>query len=71
MRQSEAQRGFMAHSVSRKAVQASLGERLAARAIDIGIAYVPVTGFGDASDLLPTLIAGEIAAHVSDAAQTA
>jgi 2-hydroxy-3-keto-5-methylthiopentenyl-1-phosphate phosphatase len=33
-----------------------------------GIPYVPVTGFADALDLLPTLIAGEIAAHV-DAAQ--
>jgi len=36
-----------------------------------GIAYVPVTGFADAADLLPTLIAGEIAAHVSDAVQPA
>jgi len=36
-----------------------------------GIAYVPVTGFADALDLLPTLIAGEIAAHVSDARQPA
>jgi 2-hydroxy-3-keto-5-methylthiopentenyl-1-phosphate phosphatase len=36
-----------------------------------GIAYVPVTGFADALDLLPTLIAGEIAAHVSDATQPA
>ena len=29
-----------------------------------GIGYVPVTGFADALDLLPTLIAGEIAVHV-------
>ena len=36
-----------------------------------GIAYVPVTGFADALDLLPTLIAGEIAAHVSDTTQPA
>jgi hypothetical protein len=30
---------------------------------------VPVTGFADALDLLPTLVAGEIAAHVSDSTQ--
>ena len=30
-----------------------------------GIAYVPVTGFADALDLLPTLIAGDLAAHVA------
>ena len=30
-----------------------------------GIAYVPVTGFADALDLLPTLLAGELAAHVA------
>ena len=29
-----------------------------------GIAYVPITGFADALDLLPTLLAGELAAHV-------
>lgn len=28
-----------------------------------GIPYVPITGFSDALDLLPTLIAGELAAH--------
>jgi 2-hydroxy-3-keto-5-methylthiopentenyl-1-phosphate phosphatase len=31
-----------------------------------GIPYVPVTGFGDAIDLLPVLLAGELAAHVAD-----
>jgi 2-hydroxy-3-keto-5-methylthiopentenyl-1-phosphate phosphatase len=36
-----------------------------------GIAYVPVTGFADALDLLPTLLAGELAAHVATAAQPA
>ncbi|HKE48171.1 MAG TPA: MtnX-like HAD-IB family phosphatase [Rhodanobacteraceae bacterium] len=30
-----------------------------------GIAYVPITGFADALDLLPTLLAGEIAAQVT------
>ena len=34
-----------------------------------GIAYVPVTGFADALDLLPTLVAGELAAHVAIATQ--
>lgn len=29
-----------------------------------GIAYVPVASFADAIDLLPTLLAGELAAHV-------
>ncbi len=28
-----------------------------------GIPYVPITGFADALDLLPTLLAGELAAH--------
>jgi 2,3-diketo-5-methylthio-1-phosphopentane phosphatase len=36
-----------------------------------GIAYVPVTGFADALDLLPTLLAGELPAHVATAAQPA
>jgi 2,3-diketo-5-methylthio-1-phosphopentane phosphatase len=36
-----------------------------------GIAYVPVTGFADALDLLPTLLAGELAAHISHAEPTA
>jgi 2-hydroxy-3-keto-5-methylthiopentenyl-1-phosphate phosphatase len=35
-----------------------------------GIAYVPVTGFADALDLLPTLIAGSLAAHVARIDQT-
>jgi 2-hydroxy-3-keto-5-methylthiopentenyl-1-phosphate phosphatase len=35
-----------------------------------GIAYVPITGFADAIDLMPTLLAGELAAHVATA-QTA
>jgi 2,3-diketo-5-methylthio-1-phosphopentane phosphatase len=35
-----------------------------------GIAYVPITGFADALDLLPTLIAGELAAHISHAEPT-
>ena len=36
-----------------------------------GIPYVPVTGFADALDLLPTLIAGELAAHIAPAGQPA
>ena len=32
-----------------------------------GIPYVPITGFADALDLLPILLAGELAAHVHDA----
>jgi len=36
-----------------------------------GIPYVPVTGFADALDLMPTLIAGELAAHVAHSGQTA
>ena len=32
-----------------------------------GIAYVPVTGFADALDLLPTLLAGELAAQATRA----
>ena len=36
-----------------------------------GIAYVPITGFADATDLLPTLLAGELAAHESNAATPA
>lgn len=32
-----------------------------------GIPYVPITSFADAVDLLPTLIAGELAAHGSEA----
>jgi 2,3-diketo-5-methylthio-1-phosphopentane phosphatase len=35
-----------------------------------GIAYVPVTGFADALDLFPTLLAGELAAHVATETQT-
>lgn len=35
-----------------------------------GIAYVPITGFADALDLLPTLLAGELAAHVHPTEQT-
>ncbi|MEO5623790.1 MAG: MtnX-like HAD-IB family phosphatase [Dokdonella sp.] len=31
-----------------------------------GIPYVPITGFADALELLPTLIAGELAAHVHE-----
>lgn len=31
-----------------------------------GIPYVPITGFADAIDLLPTLLAGELAAHGSE-----
>ena len=31
-----------------------------------GIPYVPITGFADALDLLPTLLAGELAAHGRD-----
>lgn len=31
-----------------------------------GIPYVPITSFADAVDLLPTLIAGELAAHGSE-----
>jgi hypothetical protein len=34
-----------------------------------GIAYVPVTGFADALDLLPTLLAGELATHVTPPGQ--
>lgn len=33
-----------------------------------GIPYVPITGFADALDLLPTLLAGELAAHGHEAA---
>jgi len=36
-----------------------------------GIPYVPITGFADALELLPTLIAGELAAHVNPPGQTA
>ncbi len=32
-----------------------------------GIPYVPITGFADALDLLPTLLAGELAAHGAEA----
>ena len=32
-----------------------------------GIPYVPITGFADALELLPILIAGELAAHVDEA----
>jgi 2,3-diketo-5-methylthio-1-phosphopentane phosphatase len=32
-----------------------------------GIPYVPITGFADALELLPTLLAGELAAHGQDA----
>lgn len=34
-----------------------------------GIPYVPITGFADALDLLPTLMAGELAAHRHEVAQ--
>ncbi|NCT68377.1 MAG: MtnX-like HAD-IB family phosphatase [Rhodanobacteraceae bacterium] len=33
-----------------------------------GIPYVPITSFADALDLLPTLVAGELAAHGQEAA---
>ena len=33
-----------------------------------GIPYVPITGFADALELLPTLLAGELAAHGHDTA---
>src|SRR5690242_13936818 len=33
-----------------------------------GIPYVPITGFADALELLPTLLAGELATHGRDAA---
>ena len=36
-----------------------------------GIAYVPITGFADALELLPTLLAGELAAHAARAGQIA
>jgi 2-hydroxy-3-keto-5-methylthiopentenyl-1-phosphate phosphatase len=36
-----------------------------------GIAYVPITGFADALDLLPTLIAGDFAAHIARTEQAA
>ena len=32
-----------------------------------GIPYVPITGFADALELLPTLLAGELAAHGHEA----
>ena len=34
----------------------------------VGIPYVPITSFADALDLLPTLLAGEIAAYGDEAA---
>ena len=34
-----------------------------------GIPYVPVTGFADALELLPVLLAGELAAHAHDGAR--
>ena len=58
----------MAHSVSQRVVQASLGERLAARAIDSVIAYGPVLAgaFGTWRTLafLPTYVLGLLYAFV-------